>query len=119
MKAILIATLAGLLLGSGSAGAAGWYFLITRSYRRARNLVVIGLSYILIGALSLGSLFLLFSFCDSMSIARHSPSDHAAKFAYAISYACVVFLVVRAELRWQTAVRLDSKTWMSNRRNSS
>jgi hypothetical protein len=117
MTVILIAIFAGLLLGSAWAGAVGWYFFLSRSYRQVRNLIVIGLGYLLIGTLGIGSLLLLFSFCDFMGIARQSFSHYAALYAYAISCACVVFFVGRAELRWRKSVGIDDKTLMSNQRN--
>jgi hypothetical protein len=114
---ILIATLAGLLLGSAWAGAVGWYFFLSRSYRRVRNLIVIGLGYLLVGTLGIGSLLLLISFCDLMGITRQSSSHDAALYAYTISCTCVVFFVVRAEIRWRKSIGLDDKTLMSNQRN--
>jgi hypothetical protein len=77
---------------------------------------VIGLGYLLIGAVSIGSLLLLFSFCSMMGIVRHSSSDNAALGAYAISSACVIIFAVRGELRWRKRVGLDDKTLISNQR---
>ncbi len=117
MTATLIATFAGMLLGSAWAGAVGWYLLLTRSYRQVRNLIVIGLGYVLVGTVSIGSLLLLFSFCDVMGIPRQSSSHYAALYAYTISSTCVMFFAVRAETRWRKSVGLDGKTVMSNQRN--
>jgi hypothetical protein len=114
---MLIAIFAGLLLGSAWAGAVGWYFFLSRSYRQVRNLIVIGLGYLLVGTLGIGSLLLLFSFCDFMGVHHRSSSGNAALYAYTISCACVVFFVGRAELRWRKSVGLDDKTLMSNQRN--
>jgi len=113
MTAILIATLAGLLLGTAWAGAAGWYLLLTRSYRRVRNLIVIGLGYLLFPALCIGSLLLLFSFCDMVGINHRSSSGSAALYAFAISCASVMFFIVRAESRWRKSVGLDDKSLIS------
>jgi hypothetical protein len=117
MTAILIATLAGLLLGSACAGAVGWYFLPTRSYRQVRNLIVIGLGYLFIGTVGIGSLLLLISFCDVMGIAGKGSSHYAALYAYTISLTCVAFFAARAEIRWRKSVGLDDKTLMSNQHN--
>jgi hypothetical protein len=106
MTVTLIATFAGLLLGSAWAGAVGWYLSLTRSYREVRNLFVIGLGYLLIGTVSIGSMLLLFSFCDIMGLARESFSYNAAVYAYTISCTCVMVFALRAEFRWRKSVGL-------------
>jgi hypothetical protein len=110
MTLTLIATFAGLLFGSIWAGAVGEYLLLTRSYRQNRNLVVIGLGYLLVGTVSIGSLSLLLLFCGTMGIVRHSLPDNAAVCAYAISSACVLLFAGRAELPWRRSVGLYDKT---------
>ena len=117
MTATLIAAFAGLLFGSAWVGAVGWYLLLTRSYRQERNLIVIGLGYLLVGTVGIGSLLLLFSLCDAMDITRQSSSHYAALYAYTISCTCVMFFVGRSEIRWRKSVGLDDKTLMSNQRN--
>jgi hypothetical protein len=113
MTAGLIAISAGLLLGSAWAATVGGYLLLTRSYRQVRNLIVIGFGYLVVGTVSIGSLLLLFLFCDIMGFVRPSPSYHAALYSYAFSSTCVVFLAGRAESRWRKSVGLDDRTLIS------
>ena len=95
----------------------GWYLLLTRSYRQVRNLIFIRLGQLLVGILSIGTLLLLFSFCDAMGIIRQSSPYDAALYAYTISCTCVILFVVRAEIRWRKSVGLDDKALMSKQRN--
>jgi hypothetical protein len=118
MGVTLLATSAGLLLGSGWAVIADLYLFYTHSYRQARNLLVIGFGSILIGTVGVGSMFLLQSFCRSSDIIRHTSSYCAALFAYAIGGFSVVFIAVRAEFRWRKSVGLDDKSLMSKQRNT-
>jgi hypothetical protein len=112
MRINLIAALAGLSIGIAWAGAAGWYLLLlTRSYRRARNLLVIGMGYLLVGIVSIGSLFLLGYMCDNLPIQGHSYSHYAALYAYAAGCSCTVFFCASAELRWRKAIGLGSKPY--------
>jgi hypothetical protein len=117
VTATLIAIFAGLLFGSAWVGAMGWYLLLTRSYRQVRNLIFIRLGQLLVGIVSIGTLLLLFSFCDAMGITRQSSPYDAALYAYATSSACAMFFAVRAEIRWRKSVGLDHKTLMSKQRN--
>jgi len=70
-----------------------------------RNLIVIGLGYLLVGTVSVGSLLLLISFYDFMGITRQSASHYAALYAYTISCTCVMFFVVRADICRRMAER--------------
>ncbi len=106
----LIAIFAGLVLGSAWTGAVAAYFVSTRSYRQARNLFVIGLGYLIVSATSLGSLFVLLSFCKRLEIERQSPQHYAALYAYALSCVCGMFFVMRAEMRWRKAAGLAGET---------
>jgi hypothetical protein len=107
---ILIATFAGLLFGGAWTATVGCYLLLTRSYRRVRNPIVIGLGYLLVGTVGIGSLLLLLSLCDAMGIARQSSSLYTGLDTYAISSACVMFFVGRSEIRWRKSVGLYDKT---------
>ena len=117
VPATLIAAFAGLLFGSAWTAAVGCYLFLTRSYRRVRNPIVIGLGYLLVGTVGIGSLLLLFSLCDVMGIARQSSPRDAALCAYTLSCTCVMFFVVRSEIRWRKSVGLDNKTLILNQRN--
>jgi hypothetical protein len=76
---------------------------------------VIGLGYVLVGTVSIGSLLLLFSFCDTVGIVPRSSSGNAALSAYTISCTSVILFTIRAELRWRKSVGLD-QTLVSKRR---
>jgi hypothetical protein len=106
----LIATLVGLLLGCASAGAVAWCLLFSRSHRKVNNRFVIHLAQLFVVIAIGGGLFLIQVFDDHLGIKRHSSPYYAAQFAYVISAACVMFLAVRAELRWRKSVGLDGKT---------
>jgi hypothetical protein len=97
----VVAIVAGLLLGVGWASAAAFYLVSTRSYRQQRNLAVIGLGYLLIGILSLGSLFLLLSLCRHLGIGFQSGSHDASVLAYIVGTYCIGFFALRAEIRWR------------------
>src|SRR6202140_1631932 len=113
MKATSIAIFAGLLLGASWAGVAGFYLWLTRCHRQVRNPVVIWLGYIVIGAVSLGSLLLLRSICCSLGIVRPNSSYYAALYSYVAGGAFVVFPAIRAEAHWRKSVDLDDKSLLS------
>jgi drug/metabolite transporter (DMT)-like permease len=101
------AILLGVALGSAAAIVLGLFLLLTRAARRVRNIVVIGVGYVVIGSSAIGSALLLLAICDRLGIGRHSSQHYAALYAYAISYACGCVLAVRGEIRWRRSVGLD------------
>ena len=109
MTVTLIATLMGLILGCASVGAVAWCLLLSRSYRKVNNRFVIHLAQLFVVISIGGGLLLIQVFDEHLGIKRHSSPYHAAQFAYAVSAACVMFLAVRAELRWRKSVGLDRK----------
>ena len=110
MTVSLIATLVGLLLGRASAGAASWCLLLSRSHRKVNNRFVIHLTQLFVVISIGGGLFLIQVFDEHLGIKPRSSPYYAAQFAYAISVVCVVFLAIRAELRWRKSVGLDRRT---------
>jgi hypothetical protein len=110
MTPTLIAALAGTLLGSAFSGAVGWYLLRSRSYRMVGNRLVIRFGQVVVFITMCGGLFLLQVFDGLMGIKRHSFPYYAAIYAYLFGCCCVLFFVLRAELRWRKSVGLDRKT---------
>jgi hypothetical protein len=113
------AILLGLALGSAAAIVLALFLLLTRATRRVRNVLAIGVGYVVMGSSAIGSALLLLVVSDRLGIGRHSSQHYAALYAYAISYACGCALAVRGEIRWRRSVGLDDKSLMSaqNRKN--
>ncbi len=100
MSSASAAILLGLVLGSWASGISGWFFWFTRPYRKARNLLVMGFGYVVIGVSSVGSLWLLLGTSERMGTAR-KPEGYAALYAWTISFICVVILTVKSEIKWR------------------
>ncbi len=99
--------LLGLVLGSWASGVWGWFFWFTRPYRKARNLLVIGFGYIVIGVSSVGSLLLL-GVLERINICR-GPQGYAALYAWTVSFTCVGVLAMRSEIKWRRSVGFGDK----------
>jgi hypothetical protein len=68
MSLPLTASQVGQLFGVAWAGLVGCYFVLTCSYRQARNQVAIAVGYLLVSFGSLGTLFLLLSLCGKLRV---------------------------------------------------
>lgn len=107
MNIELIGITAGLVLGMSWSGATAAYLFLTRSSRKARNQYVIRLGQLLVGVFAIGSFLLLTRLWEQIDIVRRSHSYYASLYAFVLSSACVVFLALRAEIRWRKASGLD------------
>lgn len=94
----------GAVLGMLAGSALALFLVLTRSLRKARNLLIFGLGYVVVAGGSLGSLTLLLMVSGRTHGNRDDFKHHAAIFAYAISYGFTVFLAGRQEINWR-------KTW--------
>lgn len=94
----------GVVLGVLAGSALALFLVLSRSLRKARNLLIFGLGYVMVAGGSLGSLKLLLLASDRARGNRDDFQHHAAIFAYAISYGFIVFLAGRQEINWR-------KTW--------
>ena len=113
--ALMLTTIVlGMVLGSWASGVCGWFFWSTRSYRRARNMLVIYIAQLVSLVSVVGSVVLLLTVLGRMGVDRTLQGD-AALWAYAASVACGVFLVVLAEIRWRKSVGLDHKNLISSK----
>jgi predicted membrane channel-forming protein YqfA (hemolysin III family) len=95
----------GLVLGSWVSGVIGAFFVLTRPRRRVGKLPFIIFSYVVIGTVSISTLYLLLYSLDYMGFSR-GPEGDASLCAYIFSLACGVFLIGRAEMKWRKAVGL-------------
>jgi hypothetical protein len=98
----------GLVLGSWASGMSGWFLWFTRPYRKARNLLVIGLGYIVVGGSAIGSLWLLREASERMGFGRDAQG-YAARYAWTVSFTCGSLLVLRSEIKWRRSVGLSDK----------
>jgi hypothetical protein len=109
-----------ILLGAGVgglfSGLLALYFVATRAYRRARNLLIFGLGYIFLLGTSVGSLLLMFKGQELLGVAPHTSQDHVALYAYTASLVCGALLVGWSEIRWRRSVGLHDKTLLPTRR---
>lgn len=96
----------GLMLGSWASGVGGGFLSSTRPYRKARNPLVIGLGYIVIGLSSGGTLLLFLTVLARMHIPSGTPQEKAGLWAYTISFATVGILAIQSEMRWQKSIGL-------------
>ena len=104
-----MAVLLGLVLGSFGSGVWTWFLWFTRSYRRARNFLVIGIGYVVVGVSSLGSLFILLRVLERMDVGRDTPQDNSALYAYTASFACIAALAVWSEFKWRKLAEPNEK----------
>jgi hypothetical protein len=95
----------GLILGTWGAGACGWVLSSTRSYRKERNLMVMGVCFVVIAISVLSSLFVFLDVLEAMDIRHGSLEDNAAMCAYTLSFLSIVVLTVRSELKWHRSRR--------------
>jgi hypothetical protein len=109
MQSTLIAALTGLLLGCASAGAMGWYLLLSRSYRKVNNRFAIRLGQLLAVICVGGGLFLLQVLDKQLYIKRHSSPYYVGVGGFLFGCVCIIFFALRADLRWQKSVGLDRK----------
>jgi hypothetical protein len=75
--------------------------LFSRPYRKENNRFAIHMAQILGLASICGSLLLIQILDVRLGVEDHSPSYYAIRAAYLIALICVVFFVLRADLRWQ------------------
>jgi hypothetical protein len=104
LQAIFLGFAFGLLAG----GVVGTFLFFTRSARRVRNALALGLGYILVGGSALGSILLLFTISDHLGVSRRSAEHYSSLYAYTVSYATITFLAIRAELRWRKRIGLQN-----------
>jgi hypothetical protein len=100
-----MAVLLGLVLGSCGSGVWTLFLWLTRSYRRARNFLVIGIGYIVVVVSSLSSLAILLRVLERMDVGRDTPQDSGALYAYIASFACVAALAVWSEFKWRNPAK--------------
>ncbi len=105
-----IAVSLGVMLGSWASGVWGLFLWLTRSHRRVRNMLVIGLGYIVIGISSLGSLLVFLGTLERMEIRRGTIPDNVAMCAFTVSFAFVAGSALRSEFRWRRSVGLGDTT---------
>lgn len=106
MPLMLLVVSLGLMLGTWAVGSYGWFLWLTRSYRRQRNVLVIGLGYIVVGISFLGSLFVLLNVLERMGVGHGTPEDSAAMWAFTLVSGLLFIVVVRSELQWRRSVGL-------------
>jgi hypothetical protein len=102
----LIAIFWGLLLGCASAGAVSWYLLLSRSYRAVKNRIAIRLAQLVTLVSICGGLLLIHLLGAHLDIKPHSAPYYAAVWSFLFGFICVMFLALRADLRWQKSVGL-------------
>lgn len=98
----------GLVLGSWASGVCGWFFWFTRPYRKARNLWVFGLGYIVVCGSAIGSLWLLGEASERMGFGRDAAGN-AARYAWTVSFVCLIVLFMWSEIKWRRSVGLGDK----------
>jgi hypothetical protein len=103
-----VAIALGLVLGTWASGVSGWFLWFTRPYRKARNLLIIGLGYIVIGGSTIGSLWLLQEASQRMGFGRDAQGN-AARYAWTVSFVCVSVLAIGTEIRWQRSIAVGKK----------
>jgi hypothetical protein len=114
---ILVVSL-GLMLGSWGASVCGWFLSFTRSYRKERNKLVIGLCYLVTGISVLGSLSVFLDALEIMDIRHSMPQNGAAMYAYTVGLISVIVMVMRSELKWRRLVGFGVLEKSSHRANS-
>src|SRR5690349_19298714 len=76
----------------------------------AHNQYVIRLGQLLVGGLSIGSLLLLLRLWEQIGLVIHTHPYNMSVYGFVLSSGCVMFLAVRAEIRWRKSSRLDQTT---------
>ena len=102
---MVVAISLGVGLGSLASGVLGLFLVLTRQHRRFRNLLIIGLGYIVFLVSSIGSLLLLLGTLERMGISRAIQGD-AGLWMYSLSFACGVFISGMAEIKWRKSIGL-------------
>jgi hypothetical protein len=103
---MLMACVAGLIVGVLCYGALGWLLWLTRPYRKARNPFALGLLYVLFPAIGIGSLLLLRQLDESLGVAPRSTSHYSELYSYVVGLAAVAVIAIRAEIRWRKSIGL-------------
>jgi heme/copper-type cytochrome/quinol oxidase subunit 4 len=99
-----VIVLLGLMLGTWGAGLCGCVLSLTRSYRKARNVIVMGVCFLVVAISVLGSLFVLLDVLEAMNVRHGTLQDNAAMCAYTVGLAAAVVLTIRSELRWRRSI---------------
>jgi hypothetical protein len=99
----------GLIIGTWASGVWFGFFWLTRSYRRVRNRLVIGLGYLVLGLSTLGPLLVFLRSLERMNIRHDTIQAHAATGAYTIGFASMAALTFWSEVRWRKSVGLWKK----------
>lgn len=110
-----LTTLLAIMLGNWASGSWGLLLWVTRPQRRRRNMFVIGLGYVVIGGLSVGTTLVLLRVLERIDGGR-TPQDNTALCAYAGSFVAVAFFIVMKELKWQKSIRLASDMHLDDKR---
>jgi hypothetical protein len=111
VDAMVIAAVVGLIVGTICFGVLALSLWFTRSYRQARNPIVLGLLYLLFAPLGIGSLLFLRALNESLGIVRQSTAYYAELYCYASAGAVVVFFAIRAEMRWRRSIGLGPNSY--------
>jgi hypothetical protein len=101
---MLIACVAGLLVGVLFYGTMGWLLWFTRPYRKVRNPFVLGLLYLLFPAIAVGSLLLLRQLDKSLGIAPRSTFYYPGLYSYVVGVSTVAVIAIRAESHWRRSI---------------
>jgi hypothetical protein len=110
MNSSLLAVLLGLVIGASVVGALTLFFVFSRPYRRIRKFWSLALGYILIPALSVGSILLLRRACDYFHIEARSSAHDYALYAFSISLLIGMIMIILSELRWRKRIGLSDKS---------
>jgi hypothetical protein len=103
----LVCIIAGFVLGVAGTGSIAAYLFFTRVYRGTGNQYAIRLGQLLVGASFIGSFLLLTKVWEQIGILPHSSPYYASLYAFALSSGCVMFLALRAEIRWRKSSSRD------------
>jgi len=107
----LFAVLSGLGAGGLVSAVLAWYLVGTREYRRVRNPWVIGLGYLLLPTLAIGSMLLL------GFVWQRSPARGLVGPGYAASLGSSFVFIFRSESRWRKSVGPDDKSALEKLRS--
>jgi len=110
----IVAALAGLLIGCALAGATGVLFVITRTYRRTLNRLVIFATELMFVGLMIASILLVGKISSFLGIGRHSGGWSAAMAGFLTAFLGGEILIFRAEIKWRKSVGL----WQRDRDSS-
>jgi len=106
LTSMLVTTSLGLMLGSWASGVWGWFLWFTRSQRRARNLLVIALGFVVVGVPTLGSLWVFIAALELMGIESKAHRGDVALSAFTVGFASVSILTLWNEIKWRRSVGL-------------